>query len=215
MNCCHNPQCLGIEKIFNEDWARRELEGYRKDGPSKTTRILLDALQQQGVEGATLLDIGGGIGAIQHALLKAGVTRAVSVDASPAYLEISRREAERLGLAERITFLGGDFVSLAPQIEPADIVTLDRVICCFDDMPALVRLSAARARRLYGVIYPRDTWWIKGGIALFNAAQWLLRNPFRVFAHPTREIDEIVRGQGFERVFYHRGLFWQVFVYRK
>ena len=66
MGCC---QCQGIESMFDKKAAKRELKRYLKKGPSKTTIMLLDAVNKVGVQGLTFLDIGGGIGAIQHALL--------------------------------------------------------------------------------------------------------------------------------------------------
>ena len=111
--------------------------------------------------GATLLDIGGGVGVAQLDLLSAGLRSATDVDASSAYLDVAREEAQRRGYSERVSYRHGDLVALAPEIEPADIVTLDRVICCYHDMPALVRASAAKARRLYGLVYPHDAWWTR------------------------------------------------------
>jgi hypothetical protein len=62
-------QCQGIEDLFSEEYVAGELKRYRRRGPDKTTRILIEALKKDGVEGETLLDIGGGLGAIQHELL--------------------------------------------------------------------------------------------------------------------------------------------------
>src|SRR6266508_3431844 len=81
----------------------------------------------------------------------------------------------------------------ADAIEPADIVTLDRVICCYHDMPALVGRSSAKATRLYGLVYPRDTWWVRAGLQAENALLWLQRTPFRVFTHRSAEVDTVVR----------------------
>ncbi len=141
-------QCEGIEACFNPRLAAQELEHYRKKGAARTTRRLIAALEAEGVAGRSLLDIGGGVGAIPHALLQDGASTATTVDASAAYLDVARDEAARRGLSERIRFEHGNFVDLAPDIPSADIVTLDRVICCYDDMSALVRASAARASHL-------------------------------------------------------------------
>jgi len=212
MKCCHS-QCVGIEKLFDAKVARRELKRYRKKGPSKTTRMLLAAVKAQGVQGLSLLDIGGGIGAIQHELLKAGVSRATSVDASTAYLQAAQEEATRQGHAGRMSFHHGDFVELAPSVSPADIVTLDRVICCYHDFRALVGLSSARANRLYAVVYPRDTWWVRTGIAVLNFFLWLLRDPFRVFVHPSRAVEAVVVDAGLVQQFYQKTIVWQVVIY--
>jgi len=212
VNCC---QCQGIEAVFDPKHAAKELENYRKKGPARTTRMLIDALKASGIRGMTLLDIGGGVGAIQHALLRAGVTTATDVDASPAYLQAALEEAQRQGHADRVTYHAGDFVDRADEIEPADIVTLDRVICCYHDMEALVGLSSARARRLYGLVFPRDAWWVRMAGPIANLFFRLRRNPFRIFFHPTDAVEAVVRGNGLEQKFRGGTLVWQVMVYER
>lgn len=210
MSCC---QCQGLRTVFDERIARRELERYRRKGPSKTTRILLEAVRAEGVAGGSLLDIGGGVGAISNELLEAGVTRADVVDASGAYLQAARNEAERRGNQERISFHFGDFVEVAPEIGPADVVTLDRVICCYDDMDALVSASAERARRLYALVYPRESWWNRFGVEVVNLSCRVRRNPFRAFVHSSEAVERVIRGKGLERRFHRTTVFWQVAVY--
>src|SRR5262249_45625807 len=123
----------------NTQHVTKELARYRQHGPAKNTLLLVQALraqlQAQGIEHRTLLDIGGGVGAIPHLLLHDGVRQASDVEASATYLAAAREEAERRGLAEHISFQHGDYVTLAPTIPAADIVTRDRVICCYGDMP--------------------------------------------------------------------------------
>jgi len=189
------------------------LESYRRNGPAKTTQMLLDAIRKTAHDDQTLLDIGGGVGAIQHELLKDTVQSAVHVDASTAYLGASQEEAGKRGHRDRVTYLHGDFVELAPEIEPADIVTLDRVLCCYPDMPMLVKTSAARARQLYGIIYPRDTWWTRLGGKVFNLWFVLRRNPYRFFVHQAGEVDEVIRANGFSPRYQQNTGFWQVVLY--
>ena len=109
----------------------------------------------------------------------------------------------------------GDFVELAPVIETADLVALDRVICCYPDVDALVRLSIARAGRRYGVVYPRDTAWIRalGGAA--NLITRLFRQRFRLWVHRTADVDAIVRSAGFVPRLERRTRVWQVVVYER
>jgi magnesium-protoporphyrin O-methyltransferase len=202
-----------METLFNTNYVTSELSRYRRKGPAKTTQLLIDALKAEGVSGMTLLDIGGGIGAIQHELLKSGVKRSLNVEASTAYLEAARAEAERQGHADRMSHHHGNFVDLSADLPAADIVTLDRVICCYHDMRRLVSLSAARARQLYGVVYPRDTWWMKIGLSIQNLFFRLQRNPFRTFAHSSREVEALASRQGLKRRFYRQTLVWQVVVY--
>jgi len=212
VNCC---QCQGIEELFSQKYVAKELSHYRTKGPDKTTRMLIDSIKNDGVEDLTLLDIGGGVGAIQYDLLEAGVQHVTSVDASTAYFAASREEARRRGLADRISYHLGNFVDLAPDIDPADIVTLDRVICCYHDMQRLVSLSAARARKLYGLVYPRHVWWVKVVLAIENLYFRLRRSPFRTFSHSTEAVERILEHQGFKRRSYHKTIAWQVMLYTR
>lgn len=212
MDCC---QCQGIEGMFNQREAKRSLKTYRQKGPARSTRILLDALRARGVEGATLLDIGGGIGAIQLNLLAAGATSATDVDASTAYLAAAREEAAREGFSDRVTYQHGNFVDLAPSIAPADIVTLDRVICCYHDLRGLVGASAAKAHRLYGLVYPRDSWLTSALATGINLFMRLQRSPFRFFRHRTRDVEALLHAAGLERRFHRTAGVWQVAVYAR
>ncbi len=210
MDCC---QCEGIEGLFSTRLVASELSRYRRKGPDRATRRLVEALKSEGVLKAALLDIGGGFGAIQHELLEAGADHALSIEASSAYLKAAEEEADRRGLAGRIRHTHGDFVRLADDIPASDIVTLNRVICCYPDMPRLVGLSAARAKRLYGLVYPRDTWWVKLVLSAQNLLFRVRGNPFRTFVHPTRAVEALLSRQGLRRRFYHRTLFWQIAVF--
>ena len=212
MDCCKTQT---YERQFDENLASNELRRYRRRGPNRTTRILIKALKGEGVEGKTLLDIGAGVGAITHALLASGVPRAVIVDASGPYLAAARRVAEVNGTQDRVDFVRGDFVELAPSIAPADIVTLDRVICCYEDMPSLVAASLDRAAGYYGLVFPRDHWWVRLAIRILNFVQGLRRHPFLVFAHPSRQVEDQILTRGFEGRYRHEGFFWQVALYRR
>ena len=154
-------QCQGIEVKFDQEYVDKKLAKYREKGPKKTTVQLMEALKSGDIQGMSLLDIGGGVGDIQHGLLKAGVGQALNVEGSTAYAEACKEEAIRQGHADKIKHLQGNFVDLAGDVPQADIVTLDRVICCYDDMPTLVNLSAQKAKKFYAVVYPRDQWWVK------------------------------------------------------
>ena len=208
-------QCKGIEELFNQEFVDKELARYRSKGPQKTTRMLTQALKAEVIEGFTLLDIGGGLGAVQHELINAGIRFVTSVEASSAYLAVAKTEAQRRGHSERVSFHHGNFVELAASLSPADIVTLDRVICCYPDMEKLVDLSAARTRKLYGLVYPRDTWWVKVGLAVGNVIFRLRRSHYRTYSHPTRSVEALVKRRGLKRRSYRRTLVWQVVVYTR
>jgi magnesium-protoporphyrin O-methyltransferase len=208
-------QCQGIEIEFNRQEAARKLRAYRKRGPAGTTRRLIELLLGWGVKGQTLLDVGGGIGVIQYELLRAGARTAMSVEASPAYAAAARKEAARQGLLDQIEFHQGDFVELADRLPPADIVTLDRVICCYHDMASLVGRSADHARRLYGVVYPRDTAWVRLALQVENLLHRMKGSPFRAFVHPTAAVEATLLKRGFRRHTHQPAGVWQVVVYTR
>ena len=207
-------QCKGLERETKK-WASEDIALYRKGKPAKTTSLLVNALIAQGVDALSLLDIGGGIGIVQLELLSAGTIAATSVEASTTYIEVAREESARAAREHQITYVHGDFVSLTDTIPEADIVTLDRVICCYDNVKALVSLSASKARRLYGVVYPRSTWWVKILLRFENIGYWLRRSPFRAFVHSSELVDQLIQDAGLAVVYHEHTLTWQVVVYRR
>ena len=158
-----------------------------------STRALIEVLKAEGVEGSRLLDIGGGIGAIQHELLDAGVTHATSVEASGAYIDAARAESQRRGHAGRVTYLHGDVVDLADSVAPAEIVTLDRVINVYPEWERLVGVTAARAQRLYGLVHPRNTRMVRLVVSGMNGMLRLKNKPVRAAIRPYDSIERIAR----------------------
>ena len=177
--------------------------------------MLLDTIHKEGVQGLDFLDIGGGIGAIQYELIKAGASNGTSIEASSAYINLVKEEIHKIGLAEIIDFKYGDFTTMVSDVNMADIVTLDKVICCYDDMSELVRLSSKLARKLYAIIYPRDVWWTKLTLPFLNFYPIIKGSSFRVFIHPTKKVEEIIFRNGLKRNYYATTLFWQVAIFTK
>ena len=207
------PCSCGCPNTFSTKDADADLARYLKKGPDGTTRALVGAIVGEGVEGASLLDIGGGIGAIQLELLASGAARATTVDATEAYVAVARAEAERRGYGDRTIGRTGTFEEIASEIETADIVTLDRVVCCDPDLNGLLASAAGHARRMVGLVYPRGTWWNRLGARVLNALSWLTRSPTRAYLHEPAAIDGILTGSGFRRREIARTLVWQVALY--
>ena len=216
MSC---SQCSGIEDQFDAAAVRKKLRQFRRRGPDHTTRLLIDgvraALEASDLRDGVLLDIGGGIGAIHHALLDGRVTRAIHVDASTAQIAAAREETERQGHSAKVEFVAGDFVAVADQVPKADVVTLDRVICCFDDMDGLVSRSAGKTGRFYGAVFPRNVAWMRVAIAALNVLQRLKRTTFRVFLHDPAAIDRALRAAGLAPRSERHTLGWHVVVYQR
>lgn len=192
------PRCCCYDDAFDREHAEAKQREYRRKGPGRTSRAIADALGRGGVVGRTVLDIGGGVGAVHQLLLERGAAEATDVDASRPYLDVAREEAERRGFGDRATFRHGDFVALAPEIGPADLVALDRVVCCYGDVDALVGRAAERTRRRLGIVLPPAGRIADAVIGLLNAWQWLTRSSFRVYAHPHARVVAAARGAGLE-----------------
>lgn len=208
-------QCQGIEKLFNDKTARRDLKHYRRSGPHGLTTDLIAFLKEHGITGNSLLDIGGGIGAIQHELVAAGATRVTSVDASSGYLAISQKEAESLGYADRASYYHGDFVELADSVDDADIVTLDKVLCCYDKVDDLVKKSVAKTKRYYAIIYPRTNILAQLFIYIANIFMWVTRSGVRFFLHPSEHVEAMVEDAGLKPVHRLNRSVWQLVVYSR
>lgn len=213
MNCCNH--CKDAGSFFNNRTAKKELRRYKRRGPNKSTRLLLDEIRKHDLNKRTLLDIGGGIGAISFELFEQDIESSTHVDASTAYLEAAEKEAEERRLNNRIKLLFGDFTEISKNIEDADIVTLDRVICCYPDMNKLVDRSANKSKLYYGVVYPRRQWWIGTGVNLVNLYFKLRGSDFRTYHHSPSEIDSRIKDNGFSRIFHSTTIIWEVALYKK
>jgi hypothetical protein len=210
-DCCS----LDYDVHFDAEHARDDLLDYQANGADGATRRLLDALIGEGITGASLLDIGGGVGVVQLELLEAGAASSVDVDASSPYLTVAESEAAERGFGERTEYRHGDFVALADDVRPADVVTLDRVICCYRDVRSLVSHSAQHAQRLFGVVYPVDRWWTRLGVRVMNLVTRIQRSDYRAYVHSARLVDRLINDAGLELRYHHVGMVWQTAVYAR
>jgi predicted TPR repeat methyltransferase len=207
--------CANPLSIFDEKTAKADLARYRSRGPDRTTGMLLDMIRSVGLRQATVLDVGGGIGVIGHELVNDGADHVVLVEASTPALDVARDEARRRGHVDRLECIDGDFVSRAPSIDRAQIVTLDRVVCCYADVSSLVRMSASRARALYGLVLPRDRAIVRLGLRALNVWYRLRGVAYRAYAHPNRFVDSLVADAGLQPRTEARTFFWRVVLYHR
>ena len=193
--------------------AEADLDRWRTGRLNPVTRELIDVLRDHDVEGARVLDIGAGVGAVHVALLEAGAATAVDVDASREYLAAARAEAERRGLAGRVEYRFGDVVEVAAGLPAVDIVTLDSVICCNPDLGALLTAATRTGPRLVGITYPRDAWWMRAYMRGYNVWSALRRSPARYFIHRHARLERWMADAGYRNV--HEGGIraWRVVLY--
>lgn len=204
MSCCR-PR--GYEKVFGRAAARRELRRYRRRGLRRDARAAVAFLRGIGVEGATVLEAGGGIGVLQVELLEAGAARAVGVELSSGYDEAAAALLAERGLAGRVERLVGDFVEVAPA--SADAVVMSRVVCCYPDHERLVGAAASRARRALVFTHPPDGPLARAAAAAVNLALRLGRQEFRVYAHSVAAMLEVAEAHGLRRVETGGGPVWR------
>ena len=207
--CC---DCHAIDRHFGATRAAAELDAYVRQGPTGTTRLILGSLDQLPGRIESLLDIGAGVGILHHELLGSRARLAVHVEAAHAYLDSARAESVRRGHADRVRFLHGDFLTLAPSLESADLVTIDRVICCYPEFEPLVRASVAMARRYYAISYPHDRWYVRAHTVGQNLKRRWAGNPFRTFVHPPARVRALLEEGGLRIFQRRRTLVWEVLV---
>jgi magnesium-protoporphyrin O-methyltransferase len=209
-NCCEIT-----DNAFSETEARAELRSYRKRGSPAQTKLLLKAIRSLHLKNVDLLDIGGGIGVIHHELLDDVAREAIHVDASSAYLKAAKAEAARRGHGQRVNFIHADFTDIASELPKTDIVTLDRVVCCYPDFRKLLTAAADHSKRALAFTYPRETWYLRIGLRIVNFFQKLRKDPFRVFLHPIAEMDALLKREGFQRVTLRRLFVWEMALYQR
>lgn len=209
--CC--PHDEGAARLFSR-FARRGCRRYERRGFQPSQRQLLEGLARAGFAQATLLDIGCGVGYLHQHLLEQGAARVTGIDLAEGAIAQARAAAERRGLAGRADYRVADFVEIAAELPAADVVILDKVICCYPDAEPLVRESLARTRRAYAYTMPRDRWLTRVGVAAVAAALRLFGSPFRSYVHDPREIEGWIAEQGLVERYRNETSLWltRVFV---
>jgi 16S rRNA G966 N2-methylase RsmD len=207
MSCC-NPR--GCDEFFNPRFARRVAKRYRRRDLDRPSRRIVEFLESRGLDGATVLEVGGGIGEIQLELLKRGAQRTINLELSPAYEQEAARLIREAALEGRVERLRHDIAVDPAAVEPVDIVVLNRVVCCYPDYERLLGAAADHANRLLVFSHPPRNPISRVIIATQNLVFRLLRREFRTFAHPPAAMLAVAEEHGLHRSFTHRGLPWQV-----
>ena len=213
MGDCCTPR--GYRWIFSERAARAEANRYRRRGLDGTSRRIVAFLTARGVEGRTVLEVGGGIGAIQIELLRAGAASAVSVELTPTYEQTALELLDEAGLRGRVDRKVMDFVDANGQVAGADIVIMNRVLCCYPDMPRLAGAAADHTGQLLVMSFPRRAVWIRAAMAVANLMFWVTRRGFHIFVHDPSRIFGVSQQHGLAPVLDQRGLLWAVAALRR
>lgn len=213
MSDCCTPS--GYDKVFNARCARRSLKHHRRKGLDSLEQTVVAGLTKGVGSDSTLLEVGGGLGHLQLAILGAGAGHATNVELSPAYEEAAVALAATEGFADRIDRHLGDFVIVQDDIPSADLVVMNRVVCCYPHMERLVGAAAAKANRRLALIFPRDEWWTRTFLAFGNFFARFSSNEFRVFVHSPDDISSVVGAAGLSEVVSEENRFWRAVVYER
>jgi magnesium-protoporphyrin O-methyltransferase len=192
--CCARD----YETFFGRRIAARDARRFRRHGLRGSARSLAELSGD--VRGATVLEVGGGVGAIELELLAAGAERATNVELSGEYESAAAELLAERGVTERVDRRIGDFVAAADTVAPHDIVVMHRVVCCYPDVDALVGAAAERTRRRLVLTYPQERAIVRAGLGLANAILRLRGSTFRVYVHPVRRIEAAASTHGLELV---------------
>jgi magnesium-protoporphyrin O-methyltransferase len=205
--CCNSRGC---DDFFNPRFARRMAKRYRKRGLDRPAQRIVEFLESRGLAGASVLEVGGGVGEIQLELLKRGAGRTVNLELSPAYEEEAARLVREAGVEGRVERRLHDIAVAPADVEPVDIVVLNRVVCCYPDYERLLTAAGDHARRLLVFSHPPRNLVSRALVGAQNVAFRLMRREFRTFAHPPPAMLAVLERQGLRPTFEHRGLPWHV-----
>lgn len=209
MDGCCDPGS-GYQTTFGDRFARRIARRYRKHGLNKTQRQLVAFLTERGLEDASVLEIGGGLGEIQIELLRRGAAHVTNLEISQGYEARATELLAESGLADRVDRRLLDIATAPDEVEAADVVVLHRVVCCYPDYERLLGAAGDHARRLLVFSHPPRNLLSRVVIGWDNFLRRLRRNDFRAFVHPPEAMLEVLRERGLTPRFRHRGLAWQV-----
>lgn len=188
------------------------MRAYRKKGLDPMASSMVDFLVSMDVDGADVLEVGGGVGAIQIELLKAGVAKTVNAELSAGYEDAALSLAKENGVEDRITRRLGDFVEDRDEFEPADIVVMNRVVCCYPWMGKMMDAAVAKTGKYLALVFPREKWWVKSGLGIGNGFIALRGCDFRAFVHPVDEIEAVATDAGFVVRHADHNFIWQSLV---
>jgi Methyltransferase domain len=210
--CC-DPGVYG--SVFDARQAERNLREYRKSGLDDRAGDLVAFMASRGLTDKTVLEVGGGIGDLQVELLKAGAASSVNVELSPEYEATASRLIEEEGFADRVERRLGDFVDQSDDVPSADVVVLNRVVCCYPFMARLMDAAIGHTSEMLAVSVPRDRWLGQMFVALANFTNRLRGKEFRAYIHRVSAIREHAQAGGLEIVHDSRDLIWQGMVFER
>lgn len=205
--CCPHDD---YQSVFSGRFARRQSRRYQRLGLTPEAQRIVEFATSQGIAGATVLEIGGGIGQLQLELLRRGASRVTNLEISRNYEAEAARLLDQAGLADRVTRRLLDIAQAADEVEPADVVVLHRVVCCYPDYAALLTAAAAHARKTLIYSHPAANAVNRMLSGAENVYRWVTRNDFRTFIHPPERMVGAAESDGLTVAYRHHARDWDV-----
>lgn len=207
-DCCGSE---GYQTTFGDRFAQRVSRRYRKRGLDRTRQRLVGFLTEKDLEHASVLEIGGGVGEVQVELLRRGASKVTNLEISTNYEAEAARLLAASGVAHRVTRRFIDIAISPAEVEPADVVVLHRVVCCYPDYERLLSAAADHAHRLLVFSYPPRNLVPRASMGAENLVRRMQHNDFRTFVHPPDAMLAVVKAQGLSLRYMHRShLSWCV-----
>jgi SAM-dependent methyltransferase len=214
--CCPAETDPRIARYFDRRNKRRRTGAERYE-MGNVTRRLLDALLELGPAGRSVLEGGCGPGALLISLLDAGAGAGTGIDLSPEAIEYARERAAKAGVTDRAEFIVGD--AALTRAEPHDWVVLDKVICCYPHMDALLERTVAEAKSVFAFAVPVSTGWrgaaSKTLLGIEAVVLRVFRRPCPAFVHDIGRIEARVRAAGFSSVRSENLGLWHIAVFAR
>jgi magnesium-protoporphyrin O-methyltransferase len=216
-SCC---RAAGCEEIFKPASARRNLRRrnlrrYLKKGLGAIERSMVSSVGSRDLDGVRVLEIGGGIGAVQAELLAKGASTGEIVELVQAYEPYARELATAKGFQSRSVFRVADLLADPKAVAPAGVVVLNRVVCCSPDGIRLAGIGARLAERMLMLSFPRDRRLTRLFVKTINGTMQLLGRSFRTYLHPRASLVDAAQDAGLVLAQTGKNLVWEFTTFRR
>ena len=205
--CCDHDD---YQSVFSGRFARRTSRRHQRRGLTPAAQRIVDFVCSRGIAGATVLEIGGGVGHLQVELLRRGAAHVTNLEISRNYEAEAARVLDDAGLTDRVTRRFLDIAQAPDEVQPADVVVLHRVVCCYPDYARLLNTAAGHARKTLAYSHPAVNLVNRVQFGSENVYRWLSRNDFRTFIHPPEGMVRAAESAGLLAAYHHHARDWDV-----
>lgn len=207
----HNISCCFDKR------AQKHRRNFERSKYSGTSKLIMKYLDEDGINGHSVLEVGCGVGGVCLELIGKGASSTTGIDISPEMISTAKKLSESKGYSDKASFVVGDAAKL--PLPASHIVILDRVICCYPNAEELLGNSLASCLATYVISYPRDDGlWRFLLPVVTSIAKGVMKliglKPF-FFLHSTRKLREYINLRGFQEVFMKSMGPWSLIIYKK